>query len=120
MNLSKQPGQIVEQGVTVLPLGEVYENIDETVMEQLRTELKSIAMEVTPPRLVLDMQGVSFFGSSFIELLFIVSKRLTERNGTFALCCLAPHCAEVLHVTHLDHVWTVRDSRAEAIDAIKV
>lgn len=119
MNSIRHPGKVVEQGVTVLALGEAFETIDETVMDFLRTELKSVATEVTPPRLVLDMQGVTFFGSSFIELLFIVSKKLTERKGTFALCNLTSHCAEVLHITHLDHVWTIRDSRTEAVDAIK-
>ena len=119
MSSPKHPGRVVEQGVTVLTLGEAYENIDESIMDVLRKELTSIAMEVTPPRLLLDMQGVSFFGSSFIELLFIVSKRLTDRKGKFALCNLAPHCAEVLHITHLDHVWTIRESRIEAIDALK-
>lgn len=119
MNNSKIPGKLIEQGVTILSLGDAYDNIDETAMTQLRKELTELARDVTPPRLVFDMQGVSFFGSSFIELLFIVGRKLADRKGTFALCNLATHCAEVLHITHLDQVWTVRESRTEAVDAVK-
>lgn len=119
MSTPKSPGLSVQQGVTVLSLGEAYENIDETAMGTLRDYLTDFASQVVPPRLVLNMSGIGFFGSSFIEILFIVSNRLTERKGKMALCGLSVHCAEVIHITHLDHVWTIRDSATEAVDAIK-
>lgn len=119
MNSPKALRIDLEQGVNVIALGSVYENIDESSMEQLRPFLKDEAARIDPPRLVLEMSGVGFFGSSFIELLFVVSSLLSVRKGAWAICGLSPHCAEVIHITHLDQVWTVRESLAEAIDAIK-
>lgn len=118
MNITKSPGKSVEQGVNILSLGEAYENIDEVAMDGLRGFLTEEAKTVEPPRLILDMSGVNFFGSSFIELLFVVSKRLTERKGTFAICGLSTYCKEVIQITHLDHVWTIRETRAEAIETL--
>jgi len=119
MNSPKSPHHNVQEGVTILSFGDVYQNIDEPAMDFLRKELPAVASQITPPYLVLDLTGVDFFGSSFIELLFVVSKRLTERQGRLALCGLSPHCAEVIHITHLDQLWKIEKTSDEAIAAIR-
>jgi len=87
--------------------------LDDAAAEEIAGPLLQAA-GAGPPRLVLDLGNVKFFGSSFIELMFRVWKRLKERGGAMVLCCLHPYCAEVLKVTKLDTLWPSCPTREEA------
>lgn len=75
--------------------------------------LKAVAE--SPPNLLLDLSGVSFFGSSFIEGMYRAWKKITDAGGTFALSDCSDHCREVLQVTKLGDLWTTYGSRGEAL-----
>jgi anti-anti-sigma regulatory factor len=63
------------------------------------------------------MSSTEFFGSSFIEVLFRVWKRLTSNPGAhLGICAMQPYCREVLHVTHLDTLWQIYDTYQAASD----
>ena len=69
-----------------------------------------------PPQIVVDLQNVDFFGSSFIETLFRMWNRVKAvEGGRFALCGLQKYCREVLGVTNLDRLWTVYDDVETAV-----
>jgi len=68
---------------------------------------------------VVDLSGVDFFGSSFIELLYRVWSRLHNRGGQFALCGLSPYCREVIEVTNLNTLWPLYASVDEAVAGVK-
>lgn len=110
------PQVSVQDSVTIVSLvGPEYENLDERLLEGIRTALLDIAQRVTPPLLALDLSHTKFFGSAFIEILFRVANRVKNRGGKFALCGLTEYCAEVIHITHLDSLWpVVADSAAAA------
>jgi stage II sporulation protein AA (anti-sigma F factor antagonist) len=93
--------------------------LDDAAVEDVAGQLLRTAA-ADPPRLVLDLGEVRFFGSSFIELMFRAWKRLKERNGAMVLCCLHPHCAEVLKVTKLDTLWPICATREDAAAAAQV
>ena len=62
------------------------------------------------------MASTEFFGSSFIESLFRVWKKLNPKPGAkFAISGLQPYCKEVLEVTHLDRLWPLPANRAAAV-----
>jgi anti-anti-sigma factor len=112
--------QIVREGsVTVLQLGPQAKHIEEPILERLGRELADAAQTADPPRVVVDMTAVEFFGSGFIEVLFRLSKRIGQRpDGHFALCGLQPYCREVLEITKLDRLWKLHDTRAAAVAAL--
>lgn len=102
-------------GVTVAVFRNSYAQIDESQMEIVNRSLMELG-SIEPPALVLDLSHVEFFGSSFIEAMFRVWKRLQGRSGAqFAICGLKPYCREVLEITHLDKLWPLYATRDEAL-----
>jgi len=82
-----------QDDVTVIELGEEYENLDEAVLNDLRTLILKAVDEAEPPLVVLDLSHTKFFGSSFIELVFRAWNRLRDREGgKFVISGLTPYC----------------------------
>ena len=80
--------EIIEQdGVTVVVLGEEYDNLEEMVLERASKHLLEIAKSAEPPLILIDMTKTKFFGSAFLGTLFRVWRRLSARNGKMAVCC---------------------------------
>jgi anti-anti-sigma factor len=104
-----------ENGVTIVLLQMAYESLDDNGIEQLRGQLLAAAES---PCLVIDFSETSFIGSSFIDVLLQAYKRVRQHGGKMALAQLGPHCAEVLRVTGMDHIWDIYPSRQEAIEAV--
>lgn len=111
------PLSVVKEGnVTVVVFGPALRHLAEVGLEEVSTQLIQIAQDASPPRLVLDMAVTEFFGSSFIEVLFRVWKRLNSQpDARFAICGLQEYCREVLEITHLDKLWPLYATRAEAV-----
>ena len=104
--------------VTVVVFGSEQRQLDEVGLEKIGRQLIEVAQAANPPLLLLDMTPTEFFGSSFIETLFRVWKKLNTQPGAkFAISGLQPYCKEVLEVTHLDRLWPLPATRAEAIAA---
>jgi anti-anti-sigma factor len=103
---------------TVVAFGPDYKNITEDIVPSASAALLAAAGS-EKPHMVLDFSHVEFFGSSFIEVLFRVWKRLQQRGGGFALCNVSAYCQEVLKTTHLDSLWPVRATIEEATAAAR-
>ncbi|RLS82957.1 MAG: anti-sigma factor antagonist [Planctomycetota bacterium] len=86
------------------------------MIEQKLMEL----IETLPfPILILDMQAIEFFGSSFIETLFRVWKKLnTHPAAQFGISGLQPYCREVLEITHLDKIWPLFKTNQAAVKSL--
>ena len=111
------PLSVVKEGdVTVVVFGSEQRQLDEVGLERIGRQLIEVAQAANPPLVILDMAATEFFGSSFIETLFRVWKKLNTQPGAkFAISGLQPYCKEVLEVTHLDRLWPLPATRAEAI-----
>lgn len=114
------PEVVVAGSVTIVILGPAFHVVDERVLDSgLGETLLEIANDANPPLVVLDLSHTSFFGSSFIEVLFQLWTRLQAKpGGGFSICGLTPHCLDVLKVTHLDTLWRLFPSRDEAVASL--
>lgn len=120
MSKRKSPQTTFDNGVTVVALGPEYENLDESTLDDVKDALLEIAVTADPPRVVLDLSQIKFFGSAFIEVLFRVWNRLNGREGgQFAISGLTSYCAEVVEITHLDRLWKIFPTREEAVRALR-
>ena len=102
---------------TVLQFDSEMAQIGESNVQQARDLLEAAtqsAVEADPSNLLLDLSGVSFFGSSFIEGMYRAWKAVTAADGEFALSNCSDHCHEVLTVTKLGDLWSIYPSRDDA------
>ncbi len=104
-----------ESQVTIVELGADYNSLDEEALSRLSATLLKEAGEVTPPVLLVDLSGVNFIASNFLEILVRAWKRIKQRDGVMALCGVTPFCAEVLKITRLNSLWAAFPNRAEAV-----
>jgi anti-anti-sigma factor len=68
-----------------------------------------------PPRLVLDMQRVTFLGSSMMGTLVQIHKRIAIAGGQFHLANLGEHPIEALHACRLHLILPLYATLDEAV-----
>ena len=68
--------------------------------------------------MIVDLSSVEYFGSSFVEVLFRLWKRIRYRgNARFAVGGLQKYGREVLEITQVDRLMPIFDTREEAVAA---
>ena len=72
------------------------------------------AEDVRASRAVLDLTGVGFLDSTGLGILVGTLRRLREADSELYLVVTNPHVLRVLNVTHLDQVFDVSPSLAQA------
>jgi anti-anti-sigma factor len=112
--------QVLRDGtVTVIEFGPKCKLLEEAMLDTISQEVLPAAQNASPPLVVIDLSQTEFFGSGFIEVLFRVWNRVQQKaGGKMCLCGLQPYCREVIEVTHLDKLWTLYPTRAEAVAAL--
>ena len=110
---------VVHDGVTIVTLGENYDNLNDEVLDTDSDFLLETASNCDPPLLLLDMTNTKFFASEFLGRLFRVWQRLKKRDGQLAVCAASDLCAEVLTVTRVDTIWKIAETREAAIERMK-
>lgn len=107
--------EIRDGNVTVVVFGDDLKHLDEPSVIDVGQKLLEIADRAPHPFVVLDMHATEFFGSSFIEAVFRLWKKLNTKPGAkFGIAALQPYCREVLEVTHLDKLWSLFESKEAA------
>ena len=110
--------ELRDQNVEIVVLGPALKQIDEMNVVNLGQQLVEIADRLPQPLLILDMSETEFFGSSFIEVLFRVWKKLSVKPmAHLGIAGLQPYCREVIAVTHLDTLWQIFDTHAAGSEA---
>ena len=106
------------EGVTVLSFSVKGTNITEAIMFSVSSAFQAAA-NADPPKVIVDLTDVAFFSSSFIEVMFRLWNRLKkDERGGFALVGLNEYCREILDITNLTSVWSIYDTREEAVAAL--
>ena len=103
--------------LVVSPLREVTSLAEDDVQQ----ELEGIVANLEKPEithLVIDFAEVSYFGSSMLEAMRMLARRLREGEGKMALCNASTVVREILHITRFDTKWPIHDSRDAALAAV--
>ena len=66
---------------------------------------------------IVDFHQVPYFGSSLLEVLLSIWSQEQLRAGTMSLCNVSAVGREILEVTRFDTLWTIYNTRAEALEA---
>ena len=67
------------------------------------------------PLVVVDLERVDYFGSSFLSLLLRCWKPVLVKGGQMVLAGVSDRARELLRITSLDIVWPIYADRAEAM-----
>ena len=86
--------------------GEIEEKGRELLGLLDRREVRSV---------VIDFEGTDYYGSTALSFFVKVWKRVRANGGKMAFCNVSPHELEILALTKLDTLWSLKDSREEAI-----
>ncbi|QDU81293.1 Putative anti-sigma factor antagonist BtrV [Polystyrenella longa] len=108
-----------QDDITILSVKERFRSLDELHIYEMSTQLIDLARNMEPPLLVIDLSGVTYFGSSFLEILFRVWHQLRKREGELVLCSLQEHCEEVIRISNLDQLWKQFPDLLDAVEYLQ-
>ena len=107
-----------QDGVTVVTLGPHFDSLYESVLPEL-SSLLHMADSVEPPRLLIDLKNIKYFGSVFIGFLISLSQRICERpNGRLGIANVSPFCRMALETTKSDQLLDLFNSVEQAVEAM--
>ena len=101
----------------IIPSPEV-EKMPENLMEQAAQMVLAPLSSDPPAGLVFDLSQVDYVGSVFLSFLLRCHKRVKPKGCEVVVAGASPKARELLHLTALDTLWALYDTRDEAIDAL--
>jgi anti-anti-sigma factor len=69
--------------------------------------------------IVVDFHKTDYYGSTALGFFVKLWKRVRKQGGHMAFCNVSDHEKEILQIAHLDHLWSVAASRADALQAVR-
>lgn len=103
------------------PSGVLVVSVDGQLVVANRQELKQMvlkALEEGESRFVVDFSGTGYIDSSGLGVLVSVSKKIREAGGELRLCGLNEDLRMLFELTKLDTLFTINESRTEAIGSL--
>ena len=97
------------RAVVIAPEGEIDLNSSVLVKEQLEPVIAE-----KRPRVILDLNGVSYIDSSGLAVFIEAMQRVQAYGGTFVLCGLRESVNHIFSIARLDQVFRIYPDRAAA------
>jgi anti-sigma B factor antagonist len=94
------------------------EKMPENLMEQAARMVLAPLKDNPPAGLVFDLSRVDYVGSVFLSFLLRCHKRVKEHGSEVVVAGASHRARELLHMTALDTLWALYDTRAEALAAL--
>jgi anti-sigma B factor antagonist len=118
---SKQPFLIERHGdIAVITPSPDVEKMADNLMEQAAQMVLAPLRADPPTGLIFDLSQVDYVGSVFLSFLLRCHKRVKEHGCEVVVAGASPRARELLHMTALDTLWALYNSRTEALEALGV
>jgi len=91
------------------------------VEEDVRGELAPILERLGTAELkhaVIDFHELTYFGTSMLEAMFAIWRRIRDDEGKMILCNVSTMGREILRVSRFDTLWPICDTREDALREI--
>ena len=93
--------------------------MDPLILEEIGKELYRLVDEEDKRRLILDFEKVQYLSSQAIGIVLTLNKKLGAlKNSKFVLCGVGPKLMELLKITRLDRILTIKPSQREAVKVL--
>ena len=90
--------------------------MDPIVLEQCAQALYKIIDEEDKRKIVMDFEKVQYLSSQAIGIVLTLNKKLSGlKYSKLVLCGVGPKLMELLKITRLDRILTVKPTQAEAV-----
>ena len=86
--------------------------------EQLGDELYGLAAQVDCTKILLNFSGVDFLASDMLGKVMGLNKRMKQKEGKLTLCEVCPDIHQVITITKLDTILTIKGPEAEGLAAL--
>ena len=67
---------------------------------------------------LLDLEELSYISSAGLRVVLLTAKKIWKRGGRLVLCSLQPSVQEVMETTNFHRIFSICDSRAQALDTL--
>lgn len=93
--------------------------MDPLVLEQIAQSLYKLIDEQDKRMIVLDFERVQYLSSQAIGIILTMNKKLTAlKHHSLVLCGVGPKLMELLKITRLDRLLTVKPTQKEAVKVL--
>jgi anti-sigma B factor antagonist len=93
--------------------------MDPLILEEIGRELYRLVDEEDRRRVVLDFEQVQYLSSQAIGIILTLNKKLASlKNSKLVLCGVGPKLLELLKITRLDRILTVKPTQREAVKVV--
>jgi anti-sigma B factor antagonist len=90
--------------------------MDPIELEQVAQELYKLIDEKEKRNIILDFEKVQYLSSQAIGILLAMQKKLSQHpQSSLVLCGVGARLMDLLRITRLDRVLTIKPSQKEAI-----
>ena len=104
--------------VAVIIPASAVESMPENLIQQTAEIVLAPLRKDPPAGLVIDLSEVKFFGSVFISFLLKCHMLVKKHGSEVVLAGASERIRELLHLTALDTLWALYDTRAEALRSL--
>jgi anti-sigma B factor antagonist len=90
--------------------------MDPVILETIGQELYRLVDVEDKRMLILDFEQVQYLSSQAIGIVLTLNKKLgTLKHHAFVLCGVGPKLMELLKITRLDRILTIKPTQKEAV-----
>lgn len=115
--MTQRPLVRIEQDGNVLIISPLF-TFGTFTEAELHAEWAVIERRLRDPavqHVTIDLSEVPYFGSTVLEWMVLIWKRIRAKGGRLAVCNCSPLGGTILAATRLDTLWQICDDRAEAM-----
>jgi anti-sigma B factor antagonist len=84
---------------------------------EAREKLYEVLQGKTRPKIILNFDRIRVLSSAPIGMLVNFQKNVEASGGSLVLCELDPIVRDILRLTHVEGLFTIRDSEKDALDS---
>jgi anti-anti-sigma factor len=101
----------------VLVLTVAVLQIDNTNADRLTAALEEAAFATPQPRVVLNLERVTYLSSAALGLFIAYQQKLAREGGKLRLCGLQPNITQIFRLTKLLRAFDIRPDLKSALEA---
>jgi anti-sigma B factor antagonist len=109
----------VEQDADVTIISILASRVPVEMSDSFEERVVQAVERLEQPKVLIDFADVSFISSAVLGKLIKLNGRVQDRGGQFRISALGDRIAEVFHITGLDRLFQIYDTRDDAIRAFE-